>query len=64
MALRILAAGNALAGRLEDAEKAMARLRQIDPQLRISNLKDMTPLRRLEDIARYEEALRTAGLPE
>jgi TolB-like protein len=64
MALRMLAAGNALAGRLEDAQKAMGRLRQIDPQLRISNLKDMTPLRRLEDIARYEEGLRTAGLPE
>jgi len=42
----------------------MARLRQIDPELRVSNLKDMTPLRRPEDRARLEEGLRKAGLPE
>jgi TolB-like protein len=63
-ALRYAAASNALAGRLAEAQQAMARLRQIDPSLRVSNLKDMTPLRRPDDRARYEEGMRKAGLPE
>jgi adenylate cyclase len=62
--LRIAAASHALAGRIEAAQKAMARLRQIDPVLRVSNLKELTPLRRPEDIARYKDGLRKAGLPE
>ena len=62
--LRYAAASNALAGRMEEAQQAMARLRQIDPELRISNLKNLTPLRRPEDRARYEEGMRKAGLPE
>jgi TolB-like protein len=64
-ALRISAASNALAGRLEQAQKTLARLRQLDPTRRVSNLKDtMGPYRRPEDVARYEEGLRRAGLPE
>src|SRR5262249_34355093 len=63
--LRIAAASNALAGRPEAAQKALARLRQLDPALRGSNLRDIQgPYRRLQDIAQYEEAMRTAGLPE
>jgi hypothetical protein len=53
-----------LAGRLEQAQKAMERLRQFEPELRVSHLKDRLPLRRPEDLARYEEGLRKAGLPE
>jgi adenylate cyclase len=60
----IAAASNALAGRLKEAKQAMERLRQIDPSLRISNLKDTLPFRRSEDIAIYAEGLRKAGLPE
>jgi adenylate cyclase len=60
----VAAAGHALAGRLDQAQKAMARLRQIDPTLRVSDLKHVLPFRRSEDIARYEEGLRKAGLPE
>jgi TolB-like protein/class 3 adenylate cyclase len=63
-AVRTLAASNALDGRLEAAQIAVALLRQVDPVLRISNLKDVAPLRRPEDLARYEEGLRRAGLPE
>ena len=37
--LRIAAASNAMAGRPEQAHKAMARLRQLNPALRVSNLK-------------------------
>jgi len=63
--LRVAAASNALAGRLEKAQKLMARVRQLDAALRISNLADvMMPLRRPEDLARYEQGLRKAGLPE
>jgi TolB-like protein len=63
--LRIAAASNAMAGRPEQAHKAMARLRQLNPALRVSNLKDvLSPYRRAEDLSRYEEGLRQAGLPE
>jgi adenylate cyclase len=70
MALRdrpdyLAAASNALAGRPEQARKALARLQQLHPALRVSNLWDwLTPYRRPEDLARYEEGLRKAGLPE
>jgi TolB-like protein/class 3 adenylate cyclase/Tfp pilus assembly protein PilF len=63
--LRIAAASNAMAGRPEQAHKAMARLRQLNPALRVSNLKDVRgPYRRAEDLSRYEEGLRQAGLSE
>jgi TolB-like protein/class 3 adenylate cyclase len=64
-ALRIGAASNAMAGRLEQAQKAVVRLKQLYPTLRVSSLKTVLgPYRRAEDPSRYEEALRRAGLPE
>jgi TolB-like protein/class 3 adenylate cyclase len=62
--IRELAAANALAGRLPDAHRAMARLRQLDPARRVSTVKDWIPLRRPEDLERLQEGLRQAGLPE
>lgn len=63
--LRIAAASNAMAGRPEQARKAVARLRLLNPTLLVSTLKDVLgPLRRAEDLLRYEEGLRQAGLPE
>jgi TolB-like protein/class 3 adenylate cyclase/Tfp pilus assembly protein PilF len=63
--LRIGAASNAMAGRLDQAQKAVVRLRQLNPTLRVSNLKNVLgPYRHAEDISRYEEGLRQAGLPE
>jgi tetratricopeptide (TPR) repeat protein len=63
--LRIEAASNAMAGRLEQAHKAVARLWQLNPSLRVSTLKNVLgPYRRAEDLSRYEEGLRQAGLPE
>jgi TolB-like protein/Tfp pilus assembly protein PilF len=59
----IAAASGALAGRLDEASKAMARLRQLDPDLRLSNLRDLFPIRRSEDFAKWEEGMRKAGLP-
>jgi len=60
----IAAASNALAGRLQDAARAMTQLRQLDPALHLSNLKGLFPLKRSEDYAKWEEGLRLAGLPE
>ena len=63
--LRIVAASNALAGRLDQARVAMERLRQLDPDLRVSTLRDIQgPYRRTDDIARYEDAMHKAGLPD
>jgi TolB-like protein/tetratricopeptide (TPR) repeat protein len=64
LALRLAAASSALAGRMEEAQNAVSRLRQLDPALRVSDLKEIIPLRRQQDFARYAEGLRKAGLPE
>jgi TolB-like protein len=64
-ALRIHAASSAFAGRLAEARQSVARLRALNPMLRVSNLRDVLgPYRRPEDVAKYEEGLRRAGLPE
>jgi TolB-like protein len=63
-AAAVTAASHALAGRLEEARQAMALLRQIDPALRRSNLKDWFPIRRPEHFAIWADGLRKAGLPE
>jgi adenylate cyclase len=54
----------ALAGRPEVAEKAVARLRQLRPQLRVSDLMEIFPLRRPEHRAKWVEGLRIVGIPE
>jgi TolB-like protein len=64
LAMCISAASNALAGRLEPAQKAMARALERSPDLRASNLINLTPFRRAEDFATFAEGLRKAGLPE
>jgi tetratricopeptide (TPR) repeat protein len=51
-------------GQIDGARQGMARLRQLAPSLRISNLKDLASLRRPEDLARLAEGLRSAGLPQ
>ena len=64
-AFRIHAASSAFAGRLMEAQQSVARLRELNPALRVSNLKNVLgPYRRPEDLAKYEEGLRLAGLPE
>jgi TolB-like protein len=63
--LLVAAASNALAGRLPEAQKAMARLRELHPTMRVSNIKNWAPrFRRPEDLARFADGLRKAGLPE
>jgi TolB-like protein len=64
LATSVAAAAAAFSGNQVAAAKAMARMRQIDPELRVSNLKDFFPLRRAEDVDRWAEGMRKAGLPE
>jgi tetratricopeptide (TPR) repeat protein len=59
-----VAACGALSGKLPEAEKAMARVRQLNPTLRISNLKEFLPFGRQEDFGPWADGLRRAGLPE
>jgi tetratricopeptide (TPR) repeat protein len=63
LALRASVAANALAGRIDRAQKLMARLRKVDPVLRISNLEDVVTFRPT-DVVRFADGLRMAGLPE
>jgi tetratricopeptide (TPR) repeat protein len=60
----VATASHALGGRMKEAQEALGHLRRDDPARRVSNLKDWYPLRRPEDLARYAEGLRKAGLPE
>jgi TolB-like protein len=64
MVVGIIAASHALAGRTDEARRAMHHLRQLDPALRISNLRDWLPIHRAEDLATFADGLRRAGLPE
>jgi hypothetical protein len=60
----IAAASAALGGRLAEAQKAIVRLQEINPSLRISNVRHVISHHRAEDIARCAEGLRLAGLPD
>jgi adenylate cyclase len=64
VALRMLMACHAMAGRVEEARQAWAVARQIDPTQRISIVLKRSPFRRPQDIQRYAEALRKGGMPE
>jgi adenylate cyclase len=62
-AWRIAAASNAFLGRQEQAQKAVARLQQLEPSLRIATITYAVPLHP-SALARIKEGLRKAGLPE
>jgi TolB-like protein/Tfp pilus assembly protein PilF len=63
-AVGIVAASHALAGRMDEARQAMRHLRQLDPALRLSSLRDWLPICRPEHFAMWTQGLRKAGLPE
>jgi TolB-like protein/tetratricopeptide (TPR) repeat protein len=63
-AIRVFAASCAVIGLSERAARAMTRLRELDPALRLSNLKHIYPLLKPEQFASLAEGLRKAGLPE
>jgi TolB-like protein/class 3 adenylate cyclase/Tfp pilus assembly protein PilF len=60
----IAAASAALAGRDQVARRAMKLVRQNDPQLRLSNLKEVISYLQPAEFAKWQEGLRLAGLPE
>jgi TolB-like protein/class 3 adenylate cyclase len=63
-AVRVAAVCYALAGRPDDARRCIARALQLDPELRISNLKNRIGPLRPDAFPGYVEAMRRAGLPE
>ncbi len=63
-ALRLLAASNACAGRMDEARAAMARHLQLDPAMQLSKLRQFNPTRNPADFARFAGALKKAGMPE
>jgi TolB-like protein len=63
-AVRLAAASNALAGRLVKAQKLMTHLFEVNPALRLSDLDNQNPFRKQEDLHRWADGLRKAGLPE
>ena len=58
------AASYALAGRMDEARRAMEHVRRLDATLRISNVEGWVVLRRPVDLSTFIEGLRRAGLPE
>ena len=59
----ISAASNALAGQLEPAQNAVARVLELNPNLRVSNLRDLAPFRRVEDFAAFAKGLPPQSRP-
>jgi TolB-like protein len=62
--LEIMTASNALTGRMAKAHEALARLRDLNPTLRLSDVKHWVRFCRPQDLAKLEEGMRRAGLPE
>ncbi|HEY7998637.1 MAG TPA: CadC-family transcriptional regulator, partial [Pseudolabrys sp.] len=59
----MVAVSLSLAGRTEESNKAIARLRELDPSACTTKFVGLWPLRRPEDVARFSEGLRKVGLP-
>jgi len=62
--LRVAAASHALADQAPDAKRNLARICHLVPALRLSEVAKLAPCRRPEDVARYVDGMRRAGLPE
>jgi TolB-like protein/class 3 adenylate cyclase len=60
----VASAADAITGNLDTAAVAMKRVRELDPNFRLSKVKDRLPHRQPELLARWEDALGRAGLPE
>jgi tetratricopeptide (TPR) repeat protein len=64
IAALVAAAANAMTGNLGIATTAKERVRALDPTFSLSKVKDRLPHKQPELLARWEDALRRAGLPE
>jgi hypothetical protein len=49
---------------MQEARRAMAHLRKLDPALRLATLPDWLRFKREEDAGLFAQGLRKAGLPE
>ena len=63
-ALRCKVASLGLLGRADEAREAVRELLATQPFATVSKLKTLMPMRRPEDMARYLDGLRKAGVPE
>jgi adenylate cyclase len=64
MGLCVAAASGAFADKPSSARKAMAQLRQLNPALRLSNIRNMLPFHPSEDLGQVMQGLEMAGLPD
>jgi TolB-like protein len=64
LAVAVFAASHALAGRMDEAQCAMNKLRKLDATLRLSNIADWLPVLPPEHFSTLADGLRRAGLPE
>ena len=64
LAICILAANAAFAGQPIEARKAIDGLLKLTPGLRMADARSLQTIGRAEDLARWVEAMRQAGLPE
>ena len=62
--LRVLACSLAFQGKLDQSGSAARRILSLDPTFRLPAVRELIPLRRPEDLSRYVEGLRLAGIPE
>lgn len=51
-------------GRIDEAKDAVSRLTEFDPSASIAQMREMVPIRDPERLARLEQDMRMAGLPE
>jgi TolB-like protein/class 3 adenylate cyclase/Tfp pilus assembly protein PilF len=63
-ALRVSIAANALAGHVETARQLLARYRELDPDARLTKMREWWWFRREEDVEKYLEGFRRAGMSE
>jgi hypothetical protein len=64
MNLRVLAAAHAFVGNLGEARRTSARILQLYPTLTLSRARTFSAFRRPEDLSKWIEGIRLAGLPE
>jgi hypothetical protein len=62
--LRTLAVAQVLSGRLEDAQKTMLRIRELEPGLTVSTFRARYPGRDSPQFQEFAAALHAAGLPK
>jgi TolB-like protein len=63
-ALRVNAATKARLGMRNEARAVIARIGQIDPAFRVCDVGKVAPFRRSEDLEKFQDSLRKAGLRE